>query len=67
MPRRDFAEPWLHQASRFWCKKVGGELHYLDRYGAFMEGGGDPVPIGSVQSSGLKVNLGTLTEACNGG
>ena len=24
-------EPWLHKASGFWCKKVSGELLYLDR------------------------------------
>ena len=24
-------EPWLHTASGFWCKKVAGKLHYLDR------------------------------------
>lgn len=31
MPRKDLSEPWLHEASGFWCKKVAGELHYLDR------------------------------------
>jgi hypothetical protein len=24
-------EPWIHGASGFWCKKVAGKLHYLDR------------------------------------
>lgn len=31
MPKKKANEPWLHQASGFWCKKVRGKLHYLDR------------------------------------
>jgi len=31
MPKRNPKEPWLHEASGFWCKKVTGKLHYLDR------------------------------------
>lgn len=31
MPKKKSNEPWLHQASGFWCKKVRGKLHYLDR------------------------------------
>ena len=31
MPRANPFEPWLHQASGFWCQKVSGRLHYLDR------------------------------------
>ncbi|MBI1315084.1 tyrosine-type recombinase/integrase [bacterium] len=31
MPKKKSNEPWLHQASGFWCKKVRGKLHYLDQ------------------------------------
>ncbi len=31
MSKKKSNEPWLHQASGFWCKKVQGKLHYLDR------------------------------------
>ena len=31
MPKKKSNEPWLHQASGFWCKKVRGKLLYLDR------------------------------------
>jgi len=30
-PKLSPNEPWLHGASGFWCKKVAGKLHYLDR------------------------------------
>ena len=30
-PKLSPNEPWLHTASGFWCKKVAGKLHYLDR------------------------------------
>jgi len=31
MPKRNPKQPWLHEASGYWCKKVAGKLHYLDR------------------------------------
>jgi len=31
MSKRNPKEPWLHDASGFWCKKITGKLHYLDR------------------------------------
>ena len=31
MPRKNPYEPWLHEASGFWCKNINGQLHYLDR------------------------------------
>ncbi len=30
MPKLPPNEPWHHEASGFWCKKVAGKLHYLD-------------------------------------
>ena len=30
-PKLSPNEPWLHTASGFWCKKIAGKLHYLDR------------------------------------
>ena len=31
MTRRKANEPWLHEASGFWSKKIGGKLYRLDR------------------------------------
>lgn len=31
MPKLNPNEPWLHQASGYWCKKVSGKVHYLDK------------------------------------
>ncbi|MGD9644335.1 MAG: tyrosine-type recombinase/integrase [Pirellulales bacterium] len=30
MRKISISEPWLHQASGFWCKKIAGQLRYLD-------------------------------------